>query len=52
MAARAAGQSAVADEGLRRVIQSRTIDLVEVSMARDLLAPKLGLVLPEGVQLP
>jgi tetratricopeptide (TPR) repeat protein len=52
MATRVSGQPGGGADGLRRVAQSRTIDLVEVSIARDLTAPQLKPALPAGVQLP
>lgn len=52
MSARASGQPGAGVEGLRSVAQSRTIDLVEVGIAHDLLAPGPKPTLPEGAKLP
>ena len=51
MARKAAGDPA-ADERLRAVAKAPVIDLLEVQLARDLLAPRLHADLPGGVKLP
>ncbi|MGK4003049.1 hypothetical protein WMF31_10540 [Sorangium sp. So ce1036] len=51
MARKAAGDAG-ADEQLRAVAKSPVIDLLEVHLARDLLAPSLHLDLPASARLP
>jgi len=51
MARKAAGDAA-AEARLRRVAESPNLDLVEVQMARDLLAPSFRAELPRGVAVP
>ncbi len=52
MAARVTGQPGAGIEGLKRVAKSPVIDLVEVSIARDLTAPNVAPRLPPGTTLP
>lgn len=49
---RRVGGDASGDAGLRQVAESGHIDLVEVQLARDLLAPPMKLDRPGDVQLP
>ncbi|MDI3284592.1 hypothetical protein [Polyangium sp. 15x6] len=51
MARRASGDPAAA-ERLRKVADSPVLDLVEVQLARDLLAPNFRAELPQGAALP
>lgn len=51
MARKAAGDPA-ADARLRKVAESPVLDLVEVELARDLLAPPFKADLPAGVSVP
>jgi tetratricopeptide (TPR) repeat protein len=50
MAKRAGG--AAADDSLRRVAQSPVLDLMEVQIARDILAPPTSFSLPKGAKIP
>ena len=51
MARKAAGDAA-ADERLRAVSKSPVIDLLEVQLAREMLAPELRLDVPRNASLP
>ncbi|HVY45206.1 MAG TPA: hypothetical protein VHB21_04965, partial [Minicystis sp.] len=51
MASKAAGDPS-ADQRLRAVASAPVIDLVEVQLAREMVAPPLRASLPGGVQLP
>ncbi|KYF79127.1 hypothetical protein BE17_38390 [Sorangium cellulosum] len=51
MARKAAGDAA-ADERLRAVSKSPVIDLLEVQLAREMLAPELHLDVPRNASLP
>jgi tetratricopeptide (TPR) repeat protein len=50
MAKRARGLEA--DDSLRRVADSPVLDLMEVQIARELVAPRLSLTPPKGVKIP
>lgn len=51
MGRRVAGDPS-ADQKLKAVASAPVIDLLEVQLARDLTAPRVGAALPGGVQLP
>jgi hypothetical protein len=51
MARRLAGDPS-AEQKLKAVASAPVIDLLEVQLARDLTAPRLGAQLPGGVQIP
>ncbi|KYF88489.1 hypothetical protein BE18_02700 [Sorangium cellulosum] len=51
MAKKAAGDAG-ADERLRAVSKSPVIDLLEVHLAREMLAPELRIELPRNASLP
>jgi tetratricopeptide (TPR) repeat protein len=51
MARKVAGDPA-AEERLRAVAKSPVIDLLEVQLARDMVAPRIRADIPEGVKLP
>lgn len=50
MARRASG--GVTDESLRKVAESPVLDLMEVQIARDILAPRTSYALPKGTKVP
>jgi hypothetical protein len=50
MAKRAGGGTT--DESLRKVAESPVLDLMEVQIARDILAPRTSYALPKGTKVP
>ena len=40
------------DESLRKVAESPVLDLMEVQIARDILAPRTSYALPKGTKVP